>query len=741
MREKHQVHSAVVLLIFIMGTLGLIALPVRSTVAWPVIGRDKEVGENTGSQATAAAQLPEVRLDGNYFSHGGRRFLVLGAHWVPAKAAMHWPLQWDPREIEADFAKMRELGFNTVRFDLMWAWFEPRPGDYNPEAFRQLDFLISLAHRYQIYLHPTFFIGGEVGEAYWDVPWRHGRHPHADAEMLRLQTDHAAEFARRYGSESAILAWDLTDEPPYWIVQGSTTDAMAINWTRLICGAIRRHDTLHPLVVGTSQEDINHGPFRPDNISREVDFFSVHPYTIYVPDLFPDPMVSERGTYGAAFQTALSSSAGRPAIVGELGASSAQYTPERIALYERMSLYSSLAAGSNGFLLWCYTDAAPEQYRKVPYLRSPHETQFGLTTWDRQDRPQGLAFKEFQQIVSRMDLSGVEPAFADAGIIVPMEWAKPHGDFSRSGLTGPEITPYVSVSDGDAMPGQSPPNLSEANQWLRGSWLNAFILARRSGLKVDFPREGGSWEKRAMVFLPSPLTSTNTPLVHVHSDYWAKAENYVRQGGSLYASVCADAAIPGMESLFGARLLDAAPVSEVTLKIVEPFGELKPGQTFHYVTAGTTPKFWGAQLEVKGGKIIAVDQFGRPALVTNVVGSGKTLLCAYPLETYLANLPAVFDKPEETHRLYQAFRHWAGVKPVVWTDVPSVESSALNATRQGYIILVNHSPQAQVVKVSTALPVHSLRQLVPQGFETILLDGANWTMKLEPYSGAVVEWN
>ena len=180
--------------------------------------------------------LTPVRLKGTYFSTPERRFLPVGAHWVPARAALQWPLQWDEADIEADFAKMHELGFNTVRFDLFWAWFEPRPGDYNPEAFTQLDFLIRLAHQYEIYLHPTFFIGGEVGEAWWDVPWRHGRHPHSDPEMLRLQTDHVTEFARRYQGENAILAWDLTDEPPYWIVSGQTSDAMAINWTRLLAG-------------------------------------------------------------------------------------------------------------------------------------------------------------------------------------------------------------------------------------------------------------------------------------------------------------------------------------------------------------------------------------------------------------------------------------------------------------------------------------------------------------------------
>ena len=282
--------------------------------------------------------LSLASLTGNYFTVNNQRFMPIGAHWVPAKTGLQWPLEWDEADIEADFAKMRDLGFNTVRFDLFWAWFEPRPGSYNPEAFRQFEVFIRLAHQYNIYLHPTFFIGGEVGEAFWDVPWRQGRHPHNDAEMLRLQTNHSAEFARRYRGESAILAWDLTDEPPYWIVADKTTDAMAINWTRLIAGALRRYDPEHVLCVGTSMEDMHRGPFRPDNLTEEVDFFSVHPYSIYTLDRFPDPMLSERGTYGGAFQTALSLGAGRPVMIHEFGASSAQYSPDPIAQFDRVTM-------------------------------------------------------------------------------------------------------------------------------------------------------------------------------------------------------------------------------------------------------------------------------------------------------------------------------------------------------------------------------------------------------------------
>jgi hypothetical protein len=164
--------------------------------------------------------------------------------------------------------------------------------------------------------------------------------------------------------------------------------------------------------------------------------------------------------------------------------------------------------------------------------------------------------------------------------------------------------------------------------------------------------------------MPSPLTSTDSFLVHVHSDFWEKAKQYVSKGGALYASVAADAAIPDMDSLFGARMVDANPKDEVTLKIIAPFGDLKVGDTFHYSVPSTTPRSWGVILEVNGGTIIAVDQDNRPALVANTTGSGKTLLSAYPLENYLANLPAAFDKPENTHRIYEAFREWSGLKPL-----------------------------------------------------------------------------
>lgn len=688
--------------------------------------------------STAGAHLPAARLDGNYFARDARRFLVVGAHWVPAKAAMQWPLQWDPKDIEADFAQMAKMGFNTVRLDLMWAWFEPRPGDYNPEAFAQFDTLVALAHKYRIYLHPSLFVGGEVGEAYWDVPWRHGRNPQADPEMLRLETNQAQEFGRRYGRETAILAWDLTDEPPFWI-SPDTTDAMAVNWTRLIGGGLRKYDHMHPIVAGVSTQDMEHGPFRPDTIADDVDFFSVHPYTIYTPDLFPDPMLSERSTYGAAFETTLSGGAGKPVMVQELGASSAQYLPENVGAFEQVSNYSALAAGANGFLMWCYTDAAPAQYRKVPYLRSPHETQFGLTTWDRQMRPQGLAFQSFARTVARMDLEQLVVPRGDAAIVIPAEWSRTRGDFSRFGLTGPEVTPYVSVADGGAVAG-SPPAPYDVNQWLMSATLSAFILSHRAGMKPSLPREADDWSRYPLLLLPSPLTATDPVFAHLHTDFWERARAYVEHGGTLYASLAANAAIPEMSTLFGARMTDTVIDDEVTLRIVRPLGNLKPGDTFHFTLPGAAAKFWGTGLQVADGEVIAVDQKDRPALVTHRLGQGRTLLSAYPLEAWLGSQPAAFDGNETTWRLYRALRDWAGAHPLVETDQPSVEASALVAPGGGYFVVVNHGAAHVRTHLATTIPARNLQQLTDNGTVAVTPDGNGWSVEVPAHGGAILEW-
>ena len=111
-----------------------------------------------------------------------------------------------------------------------------------------------------------------------------------------------------------------------------------------------------------------------------------------------------------------------------------------------------------------------------------------------------------------------------------------------------------------------------------GSGLTAYILARRAGMKADFPREYADWAKRPMLFMPSPLTSTAIVSWRTCIRTSGRKPKVCRKRRLLYASFASDGAVPEMASLFGARLVETVRGSEVTLKFVVPFGDFKLGR-------------------------------------------------------------------------------------------------------------------------------------------------------------------
>ncbi len=90
-------------------------------------------------------------------------------------------------------------------------------------------------------------------------PWRAGRHPHRDPELVALQAAQAAMLARRWRDDPAILAWDLTDEPPLWLFP-DTTDAEAAAWTGALADALRADDPDHLVTIGTASQEVGCGP-------------------------------------------------------------------------------------------------------------------------------------------------------------------------------------------------------------------------------------------------------------------------------------------------------------------------------------------------------------------------------------------------------------------------------------------------------------------------------------------------
>ena len=642
-----------------------------------------------------------VRRGRHFLERDGRAIVPVGAHFVPVEGP-DWPWRVGADAFDAAFGWMAAAGLDTVRIDLPWAAIEPEPGRYDEAHLAVLDAVLAAARRHGLLLHPTLFVGGEVGDAYWDVPWRAGRHPHRDPELVRLQVAQATMLAGRWRGDPAILAWDLTDEPPQWLFP-DTTDEDAAGWTTALAEALRAADPEHLVTIGTASQEIGAGPFRADVVAGGLDFSTVHPYPIYSPELYPDGLLGSRMTHAAAFETALAAGAGRPVMVHEYGASSAQFDPDLIAAYDRLLAWSALGRGAIGALAWCWTDAEPAAYRRAPYVRQPHETQFGVTDHRGNLRPRGRVLAELAATIRATgdELDGLagDGPLAAAAIPVPHEYVAPY-DPAAYGLGDAPAGPYE-PAERVWSPVRDPRLL------VRG-WLNAFVLAARAGVAVGFPRErlDDAWPDTRLLIVPAPLTTTSSTLHHLRTSFWRGAADHFAGGGSLWLSVSADAALPEMAELAGCHLADRVPADRPgVLRFVRSWGPFAPGDELGLPDGdGTLATRW-ARLAVDDGEVVAVDPDGGPGLVLAARGSGVVATCAAPVELLLANAPEAHGPGNRSPGLYAGLISRSAVREPAGVDHPDVTTGTLAGPAGGALVATNHG--ASDLRITLRLPAEA----------------------------------
>ena len=677
-----------------------------------------------------------VQRGRHYLRVDGRATLPVGAHVVPP-AGPDWPWRVGAEAFERAFTDMAALGLDAARIDLLWAALEPAAGTFDETHLRVLDRVLEHARRLGIRLHPTLFTGGEVGDAYWDVPWRAGRHPHADPGMRALQADQAAMLGRRWRSDPALLAWDLADEPPMWLFR-ETTDDDARAWTGELAAALRAADPGHLVTIGTASQEVGWGPFRADVVADQLDFACVHPYPIYSPELYPDGLLGARLTHAAAFETALAAGAGRPVMVHEYGASAAQFDPERIAAHDRLLAWSSLGRGAIGFFAWCWTDAEPAAFGRAPYVRQAHETQFGVTEWNGTLRPRGRVLGELAATVRGLPLDALagDGPWASVAIPVPHEFVRPY-DPVAFGLEGPPAGLYTPAEQAWT-PTRSPGPLVAA-------WLNAFVLAARAGLSAAFPRErlDGRWPEARLVLLPAPLAATSSSLHRVRTSWWSGAADHFARGGSVYVSCSADVAIPEMAPLLGARIIDRAPAGvPPVLRFVLPWGPFAPGDEL-VLPPGDGTLMTGSVLlaPAAGSHVVAVDATGEPALVLAERGPGRSVVCAHPVELLLARQPGAHGPADRSWGLYQGLAEATGTAEPAAARHPDVTSGVLAGPAGALLVLTNHGPDP--VRAAITLPgdAAAVRAFGPHGPAALPFEPGATEVNLAAHGAAIIGWD
>jgi endo-1,4-beta-mannosidase len=638
--------------------------------------------------------MNRLRNGPHFLRDGERSVAPVGVHLVPRQGP-DWPWRVGVEEFERAFSQIAALGLDSVRVDLLWAAVEPREGCYDERHLQQVDLILEAARRHGLRLHPVLLVGGEVGDAVWDVPWRVDANPHADPELRRRQADHARALAERWGGDSAVLAWDLTDEPPIWLFQ-DTSDDDARAWTRELASAIREAAPGDLITIGTASQEVDHGPFRADVVAPELDFACVHPYPIYSPELYPDRLLASRMTHAGAFEVALAAGAGRPVMLHEYGASSTQFDPEAIAAYDRLLAWSSFGRGAIGFYPWCWIDAEPSAYRRAPYVRMPHETQFGLLSADGEPRPRAAVHTELAAKLARIDLDAYASAgpLASAACLVPHEYVAPY-DAAAYGLDAEPAGPYV--------PAEAAWSPQRDVKPLVRAWLNSFVLASRAGVSVRFPRErlDDVWPDADLLLLPAPLTTTSCSLWHVRTSFWQGAGAFLARGATAYLSLSADSAIPELEQLAGCRIVERAPAQAgERLRFLTSWGPFAPGDELALPQGNDRLHGRGVALELAGAEAIAVDAAGNPALVSFASGGGHAVACAQPLELLLADVADAHGPSDRSWGVYAGLLELAGVAEEARVEHPELTCGSLRGERGGLLVVTNHGPSA------LAAPLH-----------------------------------
>jgi len=236
----------------------------------------------------------------------------------------YWHLEWST--VEEDFREMKQLGANAVRIHLQVGKFMKGPNEPNESSLEQLGRVVELAEQLQIYLDIT----GLGCYHKKDAPRWYDELP--EQKRWNVQARFWEAIAQRCAGSPAVFCYDLMNEPVVggrgkrtdWLgpafagkhfvqfialEQGSRDRwAIAVQWTRQLSAAIRKHDRQHLITVGLvpwslPRKGLTSG-FEPERIAPELDFISVH--------LYP-----ERGKVAETTETLKGFCVGKPVVIEE----------------------------------------------------------------------------------------------------------------------------------------------------------------------------------------------------------------------------------------------------------------------------------------------------------------------------------------------------------------------------------------------------------------------------------------
>jgi endo-1,4-beta-mannosidase len=631
-----------------------------------------------------------------------RNFAKLpGPVWLGANfwSRLGGPLMW--RRFDADVVR-QELdvlaahGLTATRSFCYWPDFMPAPDLVDEKLLAHFAQFLDLHVDAGMTTIPTFIVGHMSGQN-WDPSWRAGRDLYTDVWLVARQAWFVEQVAGRFADHPAIAAWLISNEMPLY---GGTASADVVgSWARLMVHAVRAGGARQPVSIGDGAwgvemtgEDTG---FSVRELGELVDFTGPHVYR----------MESDvvRQYLKAAFVCELAAVGGRPVVLEEFGLSSDFVSPDNAAHYYRQTLHQSLLSGATGWLAWNNTDF-DDLVDQDPYRHHPFELHFGLTTSDGAPKPTLREMHDFADVLAGVDVARCERWPAAAALLVAEALESPH-------------------------------IVADDRRFVAAALEQAYVAAREADLPVAFLRERDGVEPGAALYLVPSAKQLTGPT-------WLRLRQLAGAGATVYVSYAAGESSfqrgpwwTGTEALFGVRPelvygLNDPVDGPVTITFSEDFGSIEAGSSLTVLASGGDNARAYLPVVATDGRVIARDQYERPAVVRKDYGPGTAVLATYPLEYFAAARGRV--NPEDTWRLYDALAVHAGIERPVQVDDPRVLVDGLvhaDGRRFAWLTSLHDAPltvrprtvsRTHLADLATATPVDRVT-LPPYGVRVLQL--------------------
>jgi endo-1,4-beta-mannosidase len=372
----------------------------------------------------------------------------LGVNYWPARTAMYW---WDDvraDEIDADMARIADVGLQEARIFLFWETFQPGPDRVSGRALADLEIVLDAGARRGVGVVASLFCGHMSG-VNWLPAWAidpaadstvrtyaGGVHVpgaagamYTDPLLVDAQLLLAHTLAERVVGHEALAGWDLGNE--FSILRLPDSPADIARWSQLLTDALRPAGV--PVSGGLHAPDLTtDGRIRLSTIAAGWQEVPMHAYPIYS-DIATGPDDPDFVPFLCAVAGRF---AGKPVNAQEFGLPDHELGEERVAAYATSVLERLWRDGVVGASWWCFTDYDPALAHLPPFDLAPHELHFGLFRADGSPKPVADAWRDF----GRRETNE------------PVAWDGPDEEAWYSGLPATLVEAYAAwrAANGDA---------------------------------------------------------------------------------------------------------------------------------------------------------------------------------------------------------------------------------------------------------------------------------------------------